>query len=53
MTQPPCGDSFKAAFACFVYSKQEPKGSECVDLFRTMQACFNEHPEIYGIEEDK
>lgn len=50
MTQPPCGDTFKAAFSCFVYSKEEPKGADCVDLFRSMQDCFREHPEIYGAE---
>ena len=50
MTQPPCGDTFKAAFSCFVYSKEEPKGADCVDLFRGMQECFREHPEIYGAE---
>jgi intermembrane space import and assembly protein 40 len=50
MVQPPCGDTFKAAFSCFVYSKEEPKGSDCIEAFRTMQECFNKYPEIYGKE---
>ena len=50
MTQPPCGETFKAAFSCFVYSKEEPKGADCVELFREMQSCFQQHPEIYGKE---
>ncbi|KAI8814471.1 hypothetical protein BJ742DRAFT_655353, partial [Cladochytrium replicatum] len=50
MVKPPCGDSFKAAFSCFVYSEAEPKGYDCVDAFRAMQSCFKEYPEIYGEE---
>jgi intermembrane space import and assembly protein 40 len=50
MTQPPCGETFKAAFSCFVYSKEEPKGADCVELFRDMQDCFRQHPDIYGQE---
>ncbi|RKO84934.1 hypothetical protein BDK51DRAFT_11812, partial [Blyttiomyces helicus] len=50
MVQPPCGDAFKAAFSCFVYSTEEPKGVDCIEQFRAMQACFKEHPEIYGEE---
>ncbi|KAI9346957.1 hypothetical protein BDR26DRAFT_855423 [Obelidium mucronatum] len=48
MTQPPCGEKFKAAFSCFVYSKEEPKGLDCIEQFREMQLCFREYPEIYG-----
>ncbi|ORY75445.1 hypothetical protein BCR37DRAFT_352217 [Protomyces lactucae-debilis] len=48
MAHGPCGEPFKAAFSCFVYSKEEPKGKECLDKFRDMQECFREHPEIYG-----
>jgi intermembrane space import and assembly protein 40 len=50
MTQPPCGEAFKSAFSCFVYSTTEPKGADCVEKFREMQACFAEHPDIYGKE---
>ncbi|KAJ3173352.1 Oxidoreductase [Geranomyces variabilis] len=50
MTKEPCGEKFKAAFSCFVYSKEEPKGSDCIDQFREMQKCFREHPEQYAAE---
>ena len=51
MVQPPCGDKFKEAFSCFVYSTKEPKGSECIEQFREMQACFQANPDIYGDNE--
>lgn len=44
---PPCGEAFKAAFSCFVASKTEPKGSDCLGFFSTMQDCYRAHPEIY------
>ena len=50
MVKEPCGEKFKAAFSCFVYSKEEVKGSDCVEQFREMQKCFQDHPEIYGQE---
>lgn len=52
--EPPCGHTFKAAFACFVASKTEPKGFDCRDLFKAMQECFQAHPEKYGsiLDED-
>lgn len=34
MAHGPCGDEFKAAFSCFVYSKEEPKGMECIGKFK-------------------
>lgn len=34
MADGPCGVEFKAAFSCFVYSKEEPKGMECIDKFQ-------------------
>lgn len=34
MAHGPCGEEFKAAFSCFVYSDQEPKGIECVEKFQ-------------------
>jgi intermembrane space import and assembly protein 40 len=33
-----------------VFSKDEPKGIDCIDKFKGMQDCFREHPEIYGAE---
>ncbi|KAG0250726.1 Oxidoreductase [Mortierella polycephala] len=52
MAQPPCGDAFKEAFSCFVYSTAEPKGVDCVDKFKAMQDCFREHPEVYADQLD-
>jgi intermembrane space import and assembly protein 40 len=34
MASGPCGDEFKAAFSCFVFSKEEPKGMDCIDNFK-------------------
>ena len=52
MASGPCGEEFKAAFSCFVYSEAEPKGVDCVDKFKAMQDCFREHPDVYGEEID-
>lgn len=48
MADGPCGEQFKAAFSCFVYSEAEPKGVDCVEKFKAMQDCFREHPDVYG-----
>lgn len=53
MAHGPCGEEFKAAFSCFVYSKEEPKGMDCIDKFQHMQDCFRLHPEVYGEELDE
>lgn len=53
MADGPCGEDFKAAFSCFVYSEDEPKGVDCVDRFRGMQDCFRKYPEIYGNDGDE
>lgn len=50
MAHGPCGDEFKEAFSCFIYSKEEPKGVECIEKFKGMQDCFRQHPEMYGSE---
>lgn len=50
MAHGPCGEQFKAAFSCFVYSKEEPKGVDCIENFKNMQNCFREHPDMYGAE---
>lgn len=34
MATGPCGEEFKAAFSCFVYSEEEPKGMDCIDKFK-------------------
>ncbi|ROT36088.1 hypothetical protein SODALDRAFT_316381 [Sodiomyces alkalinus F11] len=50
MAHGPCGEEFKAAFSCFVYSKEEPKGMDCIDKFQGMQECFKKYPEVYDAE---
>ncbi|OQE23078.1 hypothetical protein PENSTE_c009G10400 [Penicillium steckii] len=50
MAHGPCGEEFKAAFSCFVYSEEEPKGIDCIEKFQGMQNCFRAHPDIYGAE---
>ncbi|GJJ71664.1 mitochondrial intermembrane space import and assembly protein 40 [Entomortierella parvispora] len=52
MAQPPCGDAFKEAFSCFVYSTAEPKGVDCVEKFKAMQDCFRANPEAYADQLD-
>lgn len=34
MAHGPCGEEFKAAFSCFVYSTEEPKGIDCIEKFK-------------------
>ena len=34
MAHGPCGEEFKTAFSCFVYSNEEPKGMDCIDKFQ-------------------
>ncbi|XP_041835665.1 mitochondrial intermembrane space import and assembly protein 40 [Melanotaenia boesemani] len=53
MASGPCGSQFKEAFSCFHYSKEEVKGSECINQFRGMQECMQKYPELYPQEEDK
>ncbi|KAM0283981.1 hypothetical protein ACHAQH_002176 [Verticillium albo-atrum] len=50
MADGPCGEDFKAAFSCFVYSSEEPKGIDCIEKFQGMQDCFKKYPEIYDPE---
>lgn len=52
MANGPCGEQFRAAFSCFVFSKEEPKGVDCIEHFKTMQDCFRQHPDVYGGELD-
>ncbi|KAH0827521.1 hypothetical protein J3R83DRAFT_4234 [Lanmaoa asiatica] len=50
MAYGPCGQQFREAFSCFVYSEADPKGIDCVEKFKAMQDCFREHPDVYGDE---
>ncbi|KAL9040076.1 MAG: hypothetical protein Q9180_002140 [Flavoplaca navasiana] len=55
MAHGPCGEQFRTAFSCFVFSKEEPKGMDCIEHFKGMQDCFRQYPEIYGgeLEDDE
>ncbi|KAM0601503.1 hypothetical protein ACHAQF_006280 [Verticillium nonalfalfae] len=50
MADGPCGEDFKTAFSCFVYSNEDPKGIDCIEKFQGMQDCFKKYPEIYDPE---
>lgn len=50
MADGPCGEEFKEAFSCFVYSETEPKGIDCIGKFEAMRTCFKQHPEHYKEE---
>ena len=34
MANGPFGEEFKTAFSCFVFSKEEPKGMDCIEKFQ-------------------
>jgi len=34
MAHGPCGPQFRDAFSCFIHSKDEPKGIDCIDKFK-------------------
>ncbi|XP_058932686.1 mitochondrial intermembrane space import and assembly protein 40 [Kogia breviceps] len=53
MASGPCGEQFKAAFSCFHYSKEDVKGSDCIDQFRAMQECMQKYPDLYPQEEEE
>ena len=48
-----CGEEFRAAFGCFVYSKAEEKGIDCLQEFQTMQNCMEQHPDVYHDEDEE
>lgn len=50
MAHGPCGEEFKEAFSCFVYSEDEPKGIDCIKKFENMRNCFRQYPEHYKEE---
>ena len=50
MAHGPCGPQFREAFSCFVFSKEEPKGMDCIEKFQGMRDCFHEHPDVYKDE---
>ncbi|EGV97712.1 Mitochondrial intermembrane space import and assembly protein 40 [Cricetulus griseus] len=52
MASGPCGEQFKSAFSCFHYSKEEIKGSDCIDQFQAMQECMQKYPDLYPQDDD-
>ncbi|RPA94114.1 hypothetical protein L873DRAFT_1814840 [Choiromyces venosus 120613-1] len=52
MAHGPCGEEFKTAFSCFVFSNKDPKGVDCIEKFKDMQTCFQKYPEIYSTEDE-
>ena len=48
----PCGVEFREAFTCFHHSEAEPKGSDCVELFKDMQSCMTLYPSLYDNKND-
>jgi len=46
MADGPCGEEFKAAFSCFVYSTEEPKGMDCIDKFQYVYHLENALPGV-------
>lgn len=50
MAHGPCGEEFKEAFSCFVFSEAEPKGFDCIEKFKNMQNCFRRYPDVYSEE---
>lgn len=52
MASGPCGTEFKEAFSCFHYSKEEVKGSDCMEQFVAMQQCMHLYPELYPQEDE-
>ena len=53
MATGPCGVEFREAFSCFHYSEAEPKGSDCVELFKEMQSCMTHYPALYDNRDGK
>ncbi|XP_066143118.1 mitochondrial intermembrane space import and assembly protein 40 [Euwallacea fornicatus] len=48
MATGPCGVEFRNAFSCFHHSTADPKGSDCLDKFKTMQTCMQKYPTLYN-----
>eukprot|EP00730_Choanoeca_flexa_P000079 TRINITY_DN10034_c0_g2_i3.p1 TRINITY_DN10034_c0_g2~~TRINITY_DN10034_c0_g2_i3.p1 ORF type:complete len:144 (+),score=35.22 TRINITY_DN10034_c0_g2_i3:89-520(+) len=53
MTDGPCGEKFKDAFSCFVYSQEEEKGSDCINQFQAMQECLVANADYYGFNDEE
>lgn len=42
-----CGEQFVGSFSCFIKSKEEEKGVDCVTFFKDLQQCMASHPEAF------
>lgn len=40
MAHGPCGEEFRASFSCFVFSKEDPKGMDCIEHFKYVLSLF-------------
>lgn len=46
MAHGPCGEEFKTAFSCFVFSEEEPKGMDCIEKFQYVISHDQSHFQI-------
>lgn len=44
----PCGEVFTEAFVCFIKSKAEEKGSDCVSPFIALQKCIQANQDAFA-----
>eukprot|EP00033_Pygsuia_biforma_P001250 GCRY01001416.1.p1 GENE.GCRY01001416.1~~GCRY01001416.1.p1 ORF type:complete len:153 (-),score=20.22 GCRY01001416.1:199-657(-) len=49
----PCSAEFKEAFSCYVDSREEPKGMDCIKSFQKLHECLTKHPEIFDDLDDE
>merc|ERR1712136_134787 len=49
----PCWNEFKKSYSCFYYSKEEQRGSDCVDAFRTFALCTKNNPQYFPPDEEE
>lgn len=52
MKEGSCGAPFIAAYRCFLESETKPKGMDCMEHFKSMQACIAEHPDEYNMDDE-
>eukprot|EP00040_Diaphanoeca_grandis_P004974 m.30828 g.30828 ORF g.30828 m.30828 type:complete len:144 (+) comp16349_c2_seq1:127-558(+) len=53
MTEGPCGDTFKDAFSCFVYSEEEQKGADCMEQFKNLHECMEQNASYYAKDDEE
>ena len=45
-------DALQGAFSCFVNSREDERGSDCMEQFKELHKCFDSHPEIFAKARD-